>query len=144
MMDTNFKNWESAGNATPQELETQIQMMLMISSHFLSEFEMATIVRPNQNECFAIYFMGRILGKFNNSAVVRDPLHPRTIYRLIMSRLSNEILNKEAQRLIKECPQTTQRLFALGIHVSNVENNRVSSEIIKFDDTTINRSSSQA
>jgi len=125
--------WETAGSATPEELEEQTSQMLSISSRFLSEHEMAYTVRPNKDQCFVIYFLGRMIGKFNKTAVIRDPSHPGMAYSLLMSRISDSILNPEARQLICNCPDTMQRLFALGIHVSNVEDKKVSSELIKFD-----------
>lgn len=126
-------HWEEAGKVSPEQLEEQTNLMLSISEQFLTENQMDNIVRPNKDQCFVIYFLGRMIGKFNKTAIVRDPYHPGMAYSLLMGRLSENILNPEARLLITNQPKVTQYLFALGIHVSNVEDRRVNSDTIKFE-----------
>lgn len=114
-------------------LEEQTKQMLSISSRFLSEFEMARYVRPYQDQCFAIFFMGRVIGKVNTSAVVTDPMNPSSVYVDIFSKLSGTILDSKSQELVHTCPSTMNKLFALGIHVSNVEAQKIKSDIIRIE-----------
>ncbi len=113
------------------KLEEQIQHMLVIASRYLSEFEMSRYIRPNRESCFAIYFLGRIIGKDNSSIIVSNPLFPSRKFQDILVKLSKSILDAESQEMILACPTTMTRLFALGIHIGNIESHKICSDIIR-------------
>jgi len=130
-----FENidWETAGKASMEDLKERTLQMLDIASRFLSEYEMSNVIRPFQDQCFVIYFMGRILGKFNDTAVVINPMAPSKSYNDTLDNICQKMLNDDTTKtLMADSKQTMEKLFALGVHVSNIEDQKVSSAIIRM------------
>ncbi len=137
-------NFNITNQVRQEQLEEQTKQMLSISSRFLSEYEMARYVRPYQDQCFAIFFMGRVIGKVNTSAVVTDPMNPSSVYVNIFNKLKGTILDSKSQELVQTCHSTMNKLFALGIHVSNVEAQKVKSDVIRIESRDSNNTYNQS
>lgn len=113
-------------------LEQQTSFMITIAPHYFSQEEIDSILLSHTDECFAIYFIGRILGNEKQNLIVINPMESLRSNKSLLKTLASRVLAKESQNLIEEQPEATEKLFNLGIHVSNVEKGQVISDFLNI------------